>query len=180
METCLLDTSKDYRRYLEKVVLGDPSVLAYLHASRIARNSIYMITGVKIVRGAQVKETVKRGFGGDGEVGVDVSMLTGVPVSTAPRLEASRQKKRQVSFTGSSDFVFAYRLRKIRYREARGLRQDEYVDGALLSCEYGQREEGPFAPFDISMEEETFDTDEGSYIDVVVDDDDEKCVCLLR
>lgn len=181
METQLLDTSKDYRRYLEQTVLGDPSVLAYLRASRISRNSIYMITGVKIVRGAQVKDTIERGFGGDGEVSVDATMLTGVPVSTTPKLEASRDKKQEISFSGSSDFVFAYRLRKIRYREGQGLRQDEYVDGALLGRDDEEQPESEVAlpPFVIDMEEDDIGIREGSHIDAVVDDDDEECICVL-
>lgn len=174
----MLDTSKDYRRYLEQTVLGDPSVLAYLRASRLGRNSIYMITGVKIVRGAQVKETIERGFGGDTEVGVDATMV-GVPVSVGPKLEASKENKREISFSGSSDFVFAYRLRKIRYREGKPLKQDEYVNGALLGRDEELGLGDAFPEFDIDMVEEDLSTDEGSRVDAVVDDDDEECVCVL-
>lgn len=71
-------------------------------------------------------------------------------------------------------------LRKIRYREGKPLKQDEYVNGALLGREDEELGHGDaFPEFDIDMVEEDLSTDGGSRVDAVVDDDDKECVCVL-
>lgn len=84
----------------------------------------FMITGVKVVRGSEVSNRRVRGFGGDGTVGVGIP---GGPTASIQRRVVNHQ-----SFTGSSDFVFAYRLRKITLQRKHGqVRSADHVKGAL-------------------------------------------------
>jgi hypothetical protein len=84
----------------------------------------FMITGVKVVRGAEVSNRRGRGFGGDGMVGVGIP---GGPTASIQRHVVNHQ-----SFTGSSDFVFAYRLRKITLqRKHAQFKSADHVKGAI-------------------------------------------------
>jgi hypothetical protein len=93
--------------------------------------STFMVTGVKIARGAEVVQKKRRGGGGEASVGIDATMA-GAPGSAGPKVSISTSTVNNVSFTGSSDFVFAYRLHKIYRRSTSGITiGKEYDKGAL-------------------------------------------------
>lgn len=95
----------------------------------------YMITGVKVARGAELVRSRRRGLGADGQVGVDAT-TAGVPISVGPRASIVRETVEAESFSGSSDFIFAYSLIKIyRHPKTGALSSKEKVKGALY--DYG-------------------------------------------
>ncbi|KAL8949642.1 MAG: hypothetical protein Q9222_004267 [Ikaeria aurantiellina] len=106
-------------------------VTQYIQKNGFKKNT-YMITGLKIVRGAKVATERRRGFGGDAQVGIG-GASSGLPVQIGPDLSGKRSKVDKESFGESSDFVFAMRLREIYYQKGRpgGLGDREYNKGAL-------------------------------------------------
>ncbi|KAH6670620.1 hypothetical protein B0J14DRAFT_429166, partial [Halenospora varia] len=88
------------------------SVKGYITATKY-RKPIYMVTGVKIARGAEVSGRIIKEYTGMLKVGLDATMLTGVPISGGPAVETGKMKEREVGFGGGSDYVFAYRVVKI-------------------------------------------------------------------
>ena len=79
-------------------------------------HSLFMITGIKIARGAECTKRRSRAGGVEGNANVDLTNLTGVPVSVGPQGSLSRQRYDRETFGGSSDFIFAYRLCRISVR----------------------------------------------------------------
>lgn len=84
-----------------------------------------MVTGVRSTRGASVTTVTVKGYKGMLKVGLDATILTGVPVSGGPQVEMSNTNDRKVKYNGNSDYVFAYRVAKIQ------LRKDGSVKGGM-------------------------------------------------
>lgn len=76
---------------------------------------LYMITGVKIARGGTeaIRREARRAL--EAQVGADATAATGFPISFGPKFGMSRSEYAGESFGNSADFVFAYRLREIKY-----------------------------------------------------------------
>ncbi|KAE8454422.1 hypothetical protein EG329_000044 [Mollisiaceae sp. DMI_Dod_QoI] len=115
---------------------------AYIEASMVVpevkkffeenpKKSAYMITGVKVAREAELIRSRRRLLGADGRVGIDTTAV-GAPVSGGPKASIQTERGEGQSFTGSSDFVFAYRLIKIyKHSKTGALTSKEKVKGAL-------------------------------------------------
>ena len=95
------------------------------------KKSVYMFTGLKIARGAEVKIVRSHGLGTDSKVGAD-GMSVGFPVSAGPEISISTKNSDSYSFGASSDFVFAYRLREIYYEKGQ-IQTKEHNKKALYS-----------------------------------------------
>jgi hypothetical protein len=86
----------------------------FLDKNKVLKKAVYMVTGVKIARGPQAMLTqAKHEVAGEGKLTLDATAATGVPVQGGPQLSLARKKEDLEWFGSSSDFVFAYRLRKI-------------------------------------------------------------------
>ncbi|ROW09899.1 hypothetical protein VPNG_06357 [Cytospora leucostoma] len=151
------DTSRDEvykfeRMYTEEIfptadfvrrAMEAPNVVSYLqsHKLHLARRSLYMIIGVKWVTGASIRTMVAKETGGKVEIGIDAT--AGTSVSFGPSIEVSRGIKDTVAFEGSSDFVFAFRVRKVKMRASGEMRVRDFNKGALFSADdKEQREDG--------------------------------------
>lgn len=95
------------------------------------RKSVYMITGIKIARGASVDNRKTSEVGGNGKVGVDLTAV-GAPVMLGPEAGFEKKRERIVAYAGSTDYVFAYRLKRIRARRGGKLEEGDYLKGALF------------------------------------------------
>lgn len=93
--------------------------------------SLYVIVGTKTVSGVTIRRSRGELLSGVGDVGLDLA-ATGVPVSVGPSVEISSSSRDTVSFEGSSDFVFAFRVRRIRLKASGIVLQDDYNRGALF------------------------------------------------
>ncbi|KAF4499354.1 hypothetical protein FAGAP_4474 [Fusarium agapanthi] len=78
------------------------------------RQRLFMMTGVKIARGAVGSISSSRRVGGGARVGFGGESL-GVPFDGGPQFSISRDIYDEETYGESSDFVFAYRVRRIVY-----------------------------------------------------------------
>ena len=124
LDTDFIDPTMEY--YTQSVLA--PSVAEYIVETNF-RKSIYMITGVKIARGAHVEQARSEGAGTHLKVGVDGATAV-YPVAAGPEVTISSSNSETTSSKGSSDFVFAYRLREIYYSKGK-VRHREHNKGAL-------------------------------------------------
>jgi hypothetical protein len=94
---------------------------------------VYMITGLKIARGAIAESGEGKALGWTAKASVDGTSL-GIPVSGGPKLEGKIENKEQISWKGSSDFVFAYQVIKIKSkRKDLTFKEEAYNKGALYN-----------------------------------------------
>lgn len=96
--------------YLEKMVRDGP-VRKYLERFDFEK-PVYVVVGIKAVSGTTVKQVLKKERSTDFKVSFDATQ-TGTPVSLGPEVKVGNKDGDTVGFTGSSDFVFAFRIRKI-------------------------------------------------------------------
>jgi hypothetical protein len=108
------------KSYMEKTWWGKP---------------VYLVSGLKIARGVSAESEEKRGYGGATEVGIDATAVTGgVPVSGGPKIERKVERREGVTWGGSEDFLFAYRLVRIKLKgEEGGFKEGDYNKGALYN-----------------------------------------------
>ncbi|KAJ4321009.1 hypothetical protein N0V84_005590 [Fusarium piperis] len=92
------------------------SIEAVAKEAAMKGEHLYMITGVKVARGAVGTIFSSRTVGAKGRVGAS-GASQGVDAEGGPYFDASRNEYSDVSYGESSDFVFAYRVREIRYRK---------------------------------------------------------------
>ena len=122
--------------YIQKS-LQKEGVQAYITATR-HKKPVYMVTGVKIARGAAVRSKTMIEYGGMLRVGLDATSLTGVPISGGPQIEKSEMKERLVRFDSGSDYVFAYRVVKIHLRRDGSVKRlEDFNKGALFGVDEG-------------------------------------------
>lgn len=71
------------------------------------RKPLYMITGLKIARGASVTKKALKERGIHAQVTVDFTALGGAPVNVGPKLDEETSVSNQSTFEKSDDFVLA-------------------------------------------------------------------------
>jgi hypothetical protein len=118
--------------FLTSTLLSHPAVNRRLKQWR----PVYIIVGVKTVSGAQIKRVWARSAGVQAEVAVDAAVLAGAPVpavTVGPTGGVAVEKGEGMGFEGGDDFVFAYRVLKVRLRRRRReVMAEDYVRGAIL------------------------------------------------
>ncbi|KAI0140284.1 hypothetical protein BJ166DRAFT_542639 [Pestalotiopsis sp. NC0098] len=121
--------------YLAQAV-EDAGVQAYLQVHHW-RKPVYMITGIKIAKGASVSTESRSAKSIEGEVKVDATTV-GANVEAGPEAKWDSEKKRGISYGGSSDYIFAYQLtRMMPKQKGTRFKNHKFVTGAL----YGKDEE---------------------------------------
>ncbi|KAL2067622.1 hypothetical protein VTL71DRAFT_15718 [Oculimacula yallundae] len=113
-------------------IFNEPDVQQFLKDSRF-RDNLYMITGIKIARGADIAVSKIKSKGGNFNFGIDTTPF-GVPIKIGPDVEISKEAGQSYEEKHTDDFVFAYRLREIRYRKKAVEDQREYRKGDLLGA----------------------------------------------
>ncbi|KAM0345649.1 hypothetical protein ACHAPU_006303 [Fusarium lateritium] len=93
--------------------LAEPRVQSAIQAGRFGRQPVYMITGLKIARGLNVRTASDKAIGG----GVGVTVPATESVSIGGGLTNERRSGISDAFTGGEEaIIFAYQLHKIAYR----------------------------------------------------------------
>ena len=145
-----------------QAIFREPDVQKCLKDSRF-RDNLYMITGIKIARGADVAISKIRARGGNLNFGVDMTPF-GVPIKVGPQVELSREMGQSLEEKHTSDFVFAYRLREIRYRRRTVEDQREYRKGDLMGAgpkkKEGQDDSKNSVGAEVGLKEMKVDQDE--------------------
>ncbi|KAK2882510.1 hypothetical protein FQN49_000276 [Arthroderma sp. PD_2] len=121
--------------------MATPAVASYLENSRY-KKSLYMVVGVKKVTGAAARTIAGKERSHKLEIGRD-GTLTGVPASLGPKTGIETSALDTTSFAKSSDFVFAFRLRKVKIRRNNQVEQEDYNRGALLADHVDKTPDAP-------------------------------------
>lgn len=157
--------------------MAAPAIVSFLEKSWF-RKHVYMITALKVVRGARAKFALSRSLNARLKIGLD-SPLTGAPVNFGPEVQGEWNDRESGLFDGSSDFVFAFRLRKVVVHRSGEITHAEYTKRAMYDADERPAElKGlPFvveglAGGDVSAKEF------GCSAMTEVLDEDEECVCV--
>jgi hypothetical protein len=166
--------------YIEESLKGE-GVTAYISATR-GKKPVYMVTGVKIARGASVTGKTVKEYEGLLKVGLDATMLTAVPISAGPQIETSSTKEREVKFDNGSDYVFAYRVVKIKLSmDGKVKGHEDFIKGAFFGTDEGTSNMNDLVAEDWGAEELVATSEElqGSNIVSDVYEDGEDVVVIV-
>ncbi|VUC32851.1 unnamed protein product [Clonostachys rosea] len=123
--------------YIQKCI-ETPAVRRFLERSRY-RKPVYVITGLKTVYGANAKSTEVQSQDKKASIEVDGTVIGGGRV--APGAGAATGNKKSTSWGESSDFVFAFRVRKVHVskKTQRVKDNDDYTKGAKFERDDGYK-----------------------------------------
>ncbi|KAL6826395.1 hypothetical protein V8C40DRAFT_244100 [Trichoderma camerunense] len=111
-----------------KLAIEVPAVRAFCKASR-DRLPLFLVTGIKIARGASASVLRGRAFGGGVEAGMP-DLATGVgELGALARVE--RNVESEVGFEDASDFVLAYRVSRVKKNKDE-VKAQVYTRGATM------------------------------------------------
>lgn len=134
METTQITLTTEY---LQECIEND-DVRRFLDMSRY-RKPIYVITGLKIVTGAQANTHQLLTISAETAAKVDGTVWTGgtAPISGSARVDVKIREEGNTSWEGSSDFVFAFRVSKVTVGKSTGqvVNEVEYRKGTMLGNE---------------------------------------------
>ncbi|KAL6910521.1 hypothetical protein GGI43DRAFT_390375 [Trichoderma evansii] len=97
--------------------------------------SLYLITGLKLVKGAKIKYSTSESSGGSVNLGLDVPAWG---LTAGPKGSWTRNDDDETEFNRDSEFVFAFRVKRLRI--TRKVKTEDYNKGAFLSI--GKDEDG--------------------------------------
>ncbi|PVH72790.1 hypothetical protein DL98DRAFT_520314 [Cadophora sp. DSE1049] len=145
--------------------LEKPEIVAYMQRIKFDfRKRIYMITGVRIARGARSSSQSSKTRGGNAKLMVDITAVGGVPLKVGPEVEVTRENEGAYSFDGAHDFVYAYRVCEVHYGKSVYTKSynkgDSFADGKNAGEEGGGQEDN---------EEEDDDSDEEEPVQILVE-----------
>ncbi|KAM0437846.1 hypothetical protein ACHAPT_002211 [Fusarium lateritium] len=119
----------------------------------LRQKPVHLITGIKIARGASVSTESKAERAAQAELKVDATGGGGSAI-VGPEASLDSQRKIGISYGGSTDYIFAYQVMRIKPKK-RGTESQKYVKGAM----FGKGEQGGAAEVkvrdDFDIEEET-------------------------
>ncbi|KAL7961307.1 hypothetical protein V8C34DRAFT_274370 [Trichoderma compactum] len=111
-----------------KLAIETPAVRAFRKASR-DRLPLFLVTGIKIARGASASVQRGRAFGGGVEAGMP-DLATGV-VELGALARGERNVESGIGFEDASDFVLAYRVSRVRKNKDE-VKAQAYTRGATM------------------------------------------------
>jgi len=121
------------QEYLEKC-LQSQGVQRFLVASRY-RKPLFIVTGIMVAKGANFAKSTS--LESSSALSADLT-ASGVPIPVGPISQSSlvNTKSSGISFDATSDFVFAYRLKKITLRKGGSLaRTKDSISGNLYDSD---------------------------------------------
>ncbi|KAF2865205.1 hypothetical protein BDV95DRAFT_599866 [Massariosphaeria phaeospora] len=108
LQTTFIEPTNEY---IERSIQR-PEVQAALQG-KLVGNAVYIITGLKIARGASYARATGRSCRVSSGISIDASALAGVPVSAGPEVGTQASKHESEACGLCSDVVWAVRMRKI-------------------------------------------------------------------
>jgi len=101
-----------------------------------------------------------------------------VPVSGGPGVAGVNETRQDVAWEGGSDFVFAFRVRKVMVeKNTRGVKLKDYTTGALLNAD-GDAQACEGLLLNVISDEE-MDPDQDGLLSEMLMKGDEKFLCVL-
>jgi hypothetical protein len=113
--------------------LKAPAVQAYLREpkQRFAPTvSLFLVTGLKLVTGAKIKYSTSGSMAVKGNIGINVAPLG---MTFGLKGHWTRKDDDETEFSRDSEFIFAFRVKRLKFGLGRKLDIDEYNKGAFLS-----------------------------------------------
>ncbi|KAK2778723.1 hypothetical protein CKAH01_11649 [Colletotrichum kahawae] len=134
-----------------KRCLDEPTVKKWLKESNY-RKPIYIITGIKTVKGTRVNSAQNATFDGELSAKLDGSASGVAPVTIGPSVGHKSDTSYAVAWTREEEFVFAYQVREVRVNKATDIVKSEkaYTKGANLDALSLEEEEEEEEKFELS------------------------------
>jgi hypothetical protein len=177
LETCYFNPT-EVEGYLESA-LKTPKVRHFIEKSRV-RKPVYMVTGLKIARGGRIntREAIAQGM----TLGLSLDGIAlAAPIEVGPQMEIRTKKTESTSWEGSDDFIFGYRLSKMKLRKkTEEVKVSEHIKGALYELDLQASDQR-----DVGYELENIAGDDFAEIEAFgdnisdVSDEKEDCRCVV-
>lgn len=164
-------------KYIQAVLKSSPVAQ---HLLTKQRQPLYIIVGVKTVSEAAVKRSRSRAVAGSLGVSVDAALAgSPVPTSVGPSVETSLGTNESVSFGGSDDFVFAFRVQKLRLkRKEDEVRLEDHMKGAMFG--YGDNGDESQGVVELGGHLDASDVTGVGFSDgIMVNDEDEEVQVIM-
>ncbi|KAF4333669.1 hypothetical protein FBEOM_12501 [Fusarium beomiforme] len=116
-----------------KEAIKAPAVQAYLKEpkQRFAPTvSLYLVTGLKLVKGANIKYSASSSTDVKANIGINVAPLG---LTIGPKGHWTRGSDDDTEFKRESEFVFAFRVKRLKFGLRRKLEAEDYTKGAFLT-----------------------------------------------
>ncbi|KAM0263411.1 hypothetical protein ACHAQJ_001267 [Trichoderma viride] len=97
--------------------------------------SLFLVTGMKLVKGARIKYSTSQSTTVAGTIGIDVPALG---TTFSPKGHWFSMNGDEAAFNRESEFVFAFRVKRLKF--GRRLKVEEYNKGAFLAVGGGQED----------------------------------------
>ncbi|KAJ5710460.1 hypothetical protein N7488_004616 [Penicillium malachiteum] len=98
--------------------------------------SLFIVTDIKIVKGARIKYFISNSGGVSGNIGIDV---TGMGTAVGPKGSWVSTVEDVTQLNRDSEFVFAFRVKRLKF--GRKLKVEEYNRGAFMALSGEQEDE---------------------------------------
>ena len=98
--------------------------------------SLFLVTGMKLAKGARIKYSASQSTKVKGNIGIDVAALG---TTFGPKGHWSSTSDDETEFNRESEFVFAFRVKRLKF--GRRTKAEEYNKGAFLGIG-GEQEDG--------------------------------------
>jgi hypothetical protein len=118
------------QEYVEEAVKA-PVVQAWLKQPKqrfALASELFLVTGMKLVKGAKIKHSTSQSTSVNGSVGVEVPSLG---LTVGPKGHWTRANEDEMEFSRESEFVFAFRVKRLKF--GRGLKFEDYNKGAFMA-----------------------------------------------
>jgi len=127
--------------------VNEEYVRAYLEVTGF-RRPVYMITGLKIARGSVVETSLKKENGSEMKVGVNLAAV-GAAVELGPKGSWKNDKESGAGWSKSTDYIFAYRLSRIKSKKDGSYSAEEFNKGAVFGKDSDEEEDTFEQQFDM-------------------------------
>ncbi|KAF2654350.1 hypothetical protein K491DRAFT_660236 [Lophiostoma macrostomum CBS 122681] len=125
-------------QYVEEAVKA-PAVQTWLKEPRqrfAPVVSLYLVTGMKLVKGAKINYSISGSTAVTGSIGIDVAPLG---LTFGPKGHWEMADEDETEFNRQSEFIFAFRVKRIKF--GRKVKLEEYNKGAFLAVGQGEQDE---------------------------------------
>lgn len=125
-------------QYVEDAIKA-PAVQAYLREPKQRFSpvvSLFLVTGMKIVKGAKIKYSALGSTAVNGNIGINVAPIG---MTVGPKGHWTRTNEEETGFERDSEFIFAFRVKRLRF--GRNLKVEEYTKGAFLAIGKNENED---------------------------------------
>ncbi|KAG6359196.1 hypothetical protein INS49_012716 [Diaporthe citri] len=156
-------------------VLSDLDVQAYFEVTG-RRKPVYLITGLKIARGASASTETSTEKSTQAELKFD-GTSSAIPINMGDEIDHDLKTTRGVSYSGSTDYIFAYRLTRIKpSRWGDGSKNKAFVKGAAFGSDEEEDVTDIKARDAFDLEEVSLGDDDinEAFLDTVVQADQDK------